>query len=116
MELSESQRAALRALYLARGDALEALMIDRLVARGVDEDRARAAARSCARKIWQNSLLSGGATTLIVGTLFTPAVGAIAGSSMAVLAGWETLLTSDSCETVRDADLTRAAELEARGL
>ena len=116
MKLSNEQIATLRQLYLAKGDVLEAAMTERLINRGIDEESARSAARQCSRKILTNSLAFGGAAAIVLGSLFTPVVGGIAGGSLAGIVGWKTLLTSQSCETVRDFDLQLAVDNLNNGL
>jgi hypothetical protein len=110
MELSEKQLSTLRQLYLSKGDALEAAMVEGLTSRGIEEDRARAAARACSNRIWRNGTLSGATTAVLLGSIFTPVVGAVAGGSMAGFAAWQTLLHSESCAEVRDVDLRMAVE------
>jgi hypothetical protein len=115
MGLSAQQIGVLKQIYRAKGDLLEAAMAERLISRGVDEETARSAARKCANKIWKNGMLSGAATTVVLGSLFTPVVGGIAGGSMAALAGWKTLLHSNACAPIRDDEVTSAAAIVARG-
>ena len=110
MELTEEQKQTLRNLYYSKGDVLQAAMVERLVARGVDEDEAVQAARICSNRIWRNSMASGAFTGVVLGALFTPVVGGVAGSSMATLVGFQTLLHSDACRGVRDWDVQRAVD------
>lgn len=56
MELTEQQKDTLRQIYGARGDVLEAVMVKRPIDCGVDERRARTAARECTNRIWRNSM------------------------------------------------------------
>jgi hypothetical protein len=102
MELTDAQKQQLRQLFLARGDAIIA---NRLIERGIDEDAVHEAARRCSNRIWKNSMASGALTGVLLGTIFTPVVGGIAGSSMAALVGFQTLLHSEACRDVRDWDL-----------
>jgi hypothetical protein len=110
MELTESQMQALKKMYQAKGDALEALMFDRLVQRGIDEEAARKAARECSNRIWRNGMASGAFAGVVLGSIFTPVVGGFAGSSLAVYVGWQTLLQSNACSEVREWDLQNAVK------
>jgi hypothetical protein len=104
MELTDSQKQALRQMYLSKGDALESLMVSRMMDRGVDEESAHRAARECSNRIWRNSMASGAFAGVILGTIFTPVVGGVAGSSVGVVVGWHTLIQSNACAEVRDFD------------
>ncbi len=113
MGLTAKQLDSLRQLYRSKGDILEAAMVERLVSRGIDEVVARSAAKSCSKTIWRNGLVSGAATTVILGTMFTPVVGGIAGGSMAALSGWFTLLNANACAPIREDALASAARVVA---
>ena len=96
MELTEEQKQTLRNLYYSKGDVLQAAMVERLVARGVDEDEAVQAARICSNRIWRNSMASGAFTGVVLGALFTPVVGGVAGSGSSAAFGGSTSTTTRS--------------------
>ena len=116
MDLTEEQKDIVKQLYRAKGDVFEAVIVERLVDRGIPEDEARRAARECSNRIWRNSMTSGALTGVLIGTVFTPVVGAFAGSSMAAFVGYQTLLTSNACRDVRDWDLNLAIQRLNSGL
>lgn len=109
MELGVERMRIVKDLALAKGDVLETIMVERLLERGLDPEMARAAARECSNRIWRNAFGSGSVAMLLLGTVFTPVVGGIAGSSFGVSVGLYTFLTSEACTVVRDDDLHTAA-------
>jgi hypothetical protein len=116
MDLTDSQKETLRRIYFAKGDVFEAFMVDGLIARGIDENEAREAARQCSNRVWRNSMASGAFAAVVLGSLYTPFVGAIAGSSLAGIVGFQTLLHSEACSQVRDGDLQSAIRKMNAGL
>lgn len=109
---------AVRRLYLAKGDAVEAAIVEGLVRRGVSEENAMAAARECSSRIWRNGMMSGAATGVIVGAIGTPVAGAFAGGAMATIAGYHTFLHSDACRDARsmsDLDVQTAVDRILKG-
>lgn len=110
-QLTDEQQRMLKRIYLAKGDALEATIAKALVARGYEDAEAQAAAKRCANKVWRNSAGSGAAAGVLLGTVFTPVVGAIAGSSFGSVVGYHTFLHSSACGTVREGLLDESVEL-----
>jgi len=104
MQLTDSQKQALRQMYLSKGDVFESLMVTKMMDRGVNEQTARSAARECSNRIWRNSMASGAFAGVVLGTIFSPVVGGFAGSSVAGVVGWQTLLQSNACAGVREFD------------
>lgn len=105
-------------VYRAKGDLLEVQLVNGLMSRGVDEDRARAAARTCSNRVLRNGMLSGAVTGLIVGAIGTPVAGGVAGAAMAGVAAHHTFLQSDACREVRamsDLDVHSLVDQVLRG-
>ena len=108
----------IRRLYLAKGDVVEAAIVEGLIRRGVTEASAQGAARECSNRMWRNGMLTGAMTGVIVGAIGTPVAGAFAGGSMAAIAGYYTFLHSDACREARslsDLDVQSAVDKVLRG-
>lgn len=104
---------ALRRLYIAKANALEAAMAQGLIRRGVSEAEAHAAARECSVRMLRNGVITGAVTTVIVGAIGTPVAAAFAGGSAATLAGYHTFLQSEACRDARrlsDMDVQSAVD------
>ena len=108
--LKEQQITTLRQIYAANSGALIELIAERLAGRGVERrGDAFAAARKSLDLIWTNPVIGGDAATILGGTIFTPNAGALAGGSTASLAGWYTLLSSESYQPLHDSEVRDAA-------
>jgi hypothetical protein len=94
--LTEVDDVALRKLFAAKGDLVEAVLVETLERAGVPGARARAAASACSHRVWMGMGIGGAVGVVInaahpLAALAGGTVGAIGGGALAAL----------SCEPTR---------------